>query len=212
MQRRRPFPMGPPPGYRMFSGLGGEARRATDPIGVRSDGTPGNFVDPYRENRAWGDTGSGGALTLPPPIGAYPAAGVLGVPTTPFGVILGPDGNPLKWKNPTTFATVPVLAVTTVNPPTPSATPVLSLNYSRNALSIQNNSVAPTAGDVAPTMYVGFNAAPQIGTSLALAPLQGIAWDIICPRDSIFIIFGPFTNTGGSVVIQGTVVQGTYSP
>lgn len=214
MNRRRPFPIGqPPPGYRVFRGLGGESHRSTDPIGIRPDGTPGNFVDPYQENRAWGNTGAGGGFVAPPLIGGGPGIGLPpGLATTPFGIILGPDGKPLLWKNPTTFASVPIIATTAANPPTPSPNPVLSLNYARNLLTIQNNSIAPTAGDIAPTMYVGFNAAPQIGISLGLAPGVGITYDVICPRDSIYIIFGTFTNTGGSVVIFGTIVQGTYSP
>ena len=117
------------------------------------------------------------------------------------------------WTNPTSFATVPI------NAQTGSGSPVLSLNYQRNALIIQNGSTASIAGDVAPTLYIGFNAQPQIGGSLALgpgqvigSPGQGIAWDVITPRDSIYVAFGPFINTSGSVVIQGCVIQGTYSP
>lgn len=110
------------------------------------------------------------------------------------------------WSNPTTFASVPI------NASTNTQTPILAQNYQRNALIIQNGSLATVAGDVAPTLYVGFNAQPQVGGALALPPGVGVVFDIICPRDAIFIAFGPFTNTGGSVVIQGVVLTGTYSP
>lgn len=226
MQRRR-YPIGspPPPGFRHFgtpggnplfrlSGLAGESHRSSDGVGINPNGDVGPLIADYNERTAWGTGGPGGAgVSSPPPVGAFPSlTGLVGVSTTPFGVILGPDGKPFKWTNPTTFASVPILASTAVNPPTPSATPVLSLNYARNALTVQNNSTATVAGDVAPTMYVGFNAAPQIGISFALAPGVGHSWDIQTPRDSIFIIFGAFANAGASVVIQGVVVQGTYSP
>jgi hypothetical protein len=94
---------------------------------------------------------------------------------------------------------------------TPQQTPVLSLNMQRNALIIQNNSTA-TAPDTAPTFYIGFNAQPQIGLNLAVAPGVGILLDIICPRDSVYVTIGPFVNGGGTVVVQGAIVQGTYAP
>jgi hypothetical protein len=214
MQRRRPpFPMGPPPGYRRFAGLGGNVHRTNDPVAVNPDGTPGSFFDTYSEDQAWGQGQGGGAISTPPLIGGGPVTGLpFGITTVPFGTILGPDGKPILWKNPTSVASVPIQASTAVNPPPIAPTPVLSLNYARNLLIIQNNSVAPTAGDVAPTLFVAFNAQPQLGFSLGLPPGVGITFDIICPRDSVFVAWGTFSNAGASVVIQGVVVQGTYSP
>lgn len=144
-----------------------------------------------------GGSGSVAASTAqtadPSATGYLPASG-------PFGESDRP------WTNPTTFATVPI------NASTNTQVPVLTQNYQRNALIIQNGSLATVAGDVAPTLYVNFNASPQVGSALALPPGVGIAWDVITPRDSIYIAFGPFINTGSSVVIQGAVITGTFSP
>jgi hypothetical protein len=115
----------------------------------------------------------------------------------PFGISI------IKWRNPTTMQSVPILGNT------PNNTPVLSLNMARNALIIQNNSTA-TSPDVPPTFYVGFNAQPQVGLSLAVIPLSGILFDIITPRDSIYVLVAG--GVGVSVVTQGVVVQGTYAP
>jgi hypothetical protein len=126
--------------------------------------------------------------------------------TTGYLPASGPYGESDRpWSNPTTFATVPI------NASTNTQVPVLTQNYQRNALIIQNGSLA-TSPDVAPTLYVNFNAQPQVGSALALPPGVGVAFDIITPRDSIYIAFGPFINTGSSVMIQGAVIAGTYSP
>jgi hypothetical protein len=99
---------------------------------------------------------------------------------------------------------VPIIASTPIN------VPVLSLNDQRNGLLIQNNSTA-TSPDVAATFYIGFNAQPQAGLAVAVLPNGGgVLFDIICPRDAIYVLV--FGNTGASSVVQGAVVQGTYSP
>jgi hypothetical protein len=214
--RRRPQGI-PQEFYRLkpFRGLSGNTHRNAEDYGVSRAGTPGNPVDPYTEQPPTWGTGAAGMspVEMPPLIGGGPAPqGGAGLLTAPFGTLLGPDGKPILWKNPTSVASFPIQASTAVNPPPISPTPVLSLNYARNLLVIQNNSVAPTAGDVAPTLYIGFNAQPLIGFSIGLAPGVGITFDIICPRDSVFVAWGTFSNAGASVVIQGVVMQGTYSP
>ena len=168
------------------------------------NGTPGNlFQGDYDEHGAWGTADSGsGAVTYPvdPSAPMVPAPG----PETydpgisiPFGISI------IKWRNPTTMQSVPILVSTPVN------TPVLSLNMQRNALLIQNNSTA-TSPDVPPTFYVGFNSQPQVGLSLAVPPLTGIFFDIITPRDAIYILQAG--GAGASQLVQGVVLQGTYAP
>jgi hypothetical protein len=198
---------------RSFAGFGATSHRSSEAFALTQTGTPGNLLDSYSEDMAWGQGQEGGAIAAPPLIGGGPAVGpITGLLNAPFGTILGPDGVPIQWKNPTSVANFPIQASTAVNPPPISPLPVLSLNYARNLLVIQNNSVAPTAGDVAPTLFVAFNAQPQLGFALGLPPGVGITFDIICPRDSVFVAWGTFSNAGASVVIQGVVVQGTYSP
>lgn len=170
-----------------------------------TSGSVGPLLPGYDEGSVWnppgiangGGSGSVAASTAqtadPSSTGYLPAS-------SPFGESDRP------WTNPTTFATVPINASTNVN------VPVLTQNYQRNALIIQNGSLATVAGDVAPTLYVNFNASPQVGSALALPPGVGIAWDVVTPRDSIYIAFGPFINTGSSVVIQGAVITGTFAP
>lgn len=169
-----------------------------------SSGGPGPLVDPYTEADGVFNSGGGGgsaAATTSQSTAATPNPSVTGYmpASNPYGE------SDRSWTNPSTFATVPI------NAQTNTQVPVLSQNYRRNALIIQNGSTA-TGTDVAPTLYIGFNAQPLVGSALALAPGQGIAWDIITPRDSIYIAFGPFVNTGSSVKIQGAVVTSTFSP
>ena len=84
------------------------------------------------------------------------------------------------------------------------------MNFQRNMLVIQNNSTA-TAPDTTPVFYIGFNApVSSAGFGLALAAGIGITFDIICPRDSIFVLQAG--GGGASLVVAGVVVQGTYAP
>jgi hypothetical protein len=184
-----------------LGGLGhvGERRPEGFPL---STGAPGScFPGEYSENEIWG-TPNNGPVTAPiDPSTPIPHEDGLtqfdpGI-SLPFGVSV------IRWKNPTTFQSVPILASTS------ATVPVLSLNMDRNALLIQNNSTA-TAPDVAPTFFVGFNAQPQAGLSLAVLPLSGILFDIITPRDSIYILIAG--GSGVSQIIQGAIVQGTYAP
>jgi len=115
----------------------------------------------------------------------------------PFGISIR------QWQNPTTMQSVPINSSTSITQP------VLSLNMRRNGLVIQNNSTA-TAPDIAPTFWIGFNAQPQVGVSLSLAPGAGLLFDIITPRDSIYIL--PAGGVGASAVTQGVIVQATYAP
>lgn len=206
------IPLSPPPMQsrrRAFRGFGDTPN---------ASGAAGPLMDPYNEQGIWNppatnNGGSDGGFVPPgTPLpndsdgtGITPAA-------TPSPAQQGrlPISSPYgesdrTWTNPTTFATIPI------NQHTNITVPVVSQNYQRNALLIQNLSTA-TLPDTAPTLYIGFNAQPQIGSALGLLPGQGIAFDIITPRDSIFVGFGPFVDTGGSTIVQGSVVVGTYSP
>ena len=168
------------------------------------DGTPGSATWPYTENLEYGNTQGSGMLSpaaiTPPAIGQpppMPSTDMLDMISVPFGA------SQRDWNNPTTYATIPLLAGATGV--------ILQLNYKRNSLIIQNTSTA-TSPDVAPTLYVGFNVQPAVGASLALPPGLGFYWSASdCPpRDAINVVFGP--STGASVVVSGCVIQGTYSP
>lgn len=193
---------------RRFTGLGGLGGSNASDRGGRTfpgpNGGPGAEMI-YDETELWGTNGPAGASAItaptdpstpqPPPVDTIQQfdPGI----SIPFGVSI------IKWRNPSTFQSVPIL------PSTPSNVPVLSLNMQRNALIVQNNSTA-TSPDVAPNFYIGFNAQPQQGLALTLAPGAGILFDIICPRDAIYVLIAG--GTGASQIIQGAVVQGTYAP
>lgn len=188
-----------------FQGLGGLGGSNSTERGGQGfpagDGGPGAGMV-YDETYIWGTNNPGGQVVAP----IDPSAATIqdqgpqifnpGI-SLPFGVSIIP------WRNPTTFQSVPILASTPIN------VPVLSLNMRRNALTIQNNSTA-TAPDVPPTFWIGFNAQPQVGLALGLAPGAGILFDIITPRDAIYVLVAG--GVGASVVVQGVVVQGTYAP
>lgn len=199
---------------RAFQGLGGPAARSGGTAGAfpSPDGSPGSLVYPYQERTPiYGDSGySGGgplAVTDPPVLDLTNTAPVPAPPvdtgTTADGLSVPFGASVVQWQNPTTLQSVPILAAQS------ATNPVLSLNLKRNLLLIQNNSSATGAGNTAPTFYVGFNSQAQVGLSLALAPGAGILYDIICPRDSVFI-----TIAGGAGVftVAGVVQQGTYAP
>jgi hypothetical protein len=182
-----------------FGSLGTADRHTTFPT---PEGTPGNlFQGDYDERDVWGGPAGGSVVTptdpgVVAPVDVGPQTFDPGL-SIPFGVSIIP------WRNPTTMQSVPIIAAT------PANVPVLSLNMERNALIVQNNSTA-TSPDVAPTFYIGFNSQPQVGFSLAVPPLSGILFDIITPRDAVYIAIAG--GTGVSVVTQGIVMQGTYAP
>lgn len=168
------------------------------------DGSPGSFVYPYGERKPVLGEGADGGVSAPPILGlpgvgsSAPAGGATGGISTPYGE------SGLPWSNPTTFQLVPILATT------PANIPVLSLNLKRNMLLIQNNSSASGTGNTAPTFYIAFNAQAQVGVSLALLPGgNGILFDIICPRDSVYLTIA---GGAGTYTVSGCVGQGTYSP
>jgi hypothetical protein len=203
---------GVPPNMPPRGGLGDYSRM---PGTSGADGSP---VWPYGENGIWGDGSQTTDVTAPlsPALASQPnPASPTGNPrsgggrsaSTPYGEADRP------WYNPTTYSTVPILGITTGGNPQ-SPLPALSGNLKRNSLIIQNSSTATVAGDIAPTIYIGFNNQPQVGASLVLTPGLGFYWSAAdCPpRDSIYILIGTYVNTGLSVVIAGCVVQGTYDP
>lgn len=160
-------------------------------------GQPPARIDPYGETgQVWNPASLIGGQ--PNPAGLLP-------PPSPSATPLAPVGD---WYNPTTYAT---LALNATNVFPQQQTSLLAGNARRNSLIIQNQSTA-TSPDVAPTFYVDFNQQPTVGGSLALPPGFGFYWSVSdCPpRDTIYLLGGPFS--GGSVVIQGCCIQGTYSP
>jgi hypothetical protein len=157
------------------------------------NGEPTSGYYPYDESALWGNGGPAGAV-LP---------GTSSDPNLPASAPTGSVAPP--WSNPDTFAQVGINAATS------TSTPVLTGNSQRRSLIIQNNSTA-VFPDTTPVMYVGFNAVAQVGVSLGLSAGLGILFDFRCPRDSIYITFGPFSNGGGTTVVQGAVVQAIYSP
>lgn len=84
---------------------------------------------------------------------------------------------------------------------------LVGANEHRSLLIVQNNSTA-TSPDSAPTFFIGFGTQPNIGFDLALPPGVGFVLDVRTPSDAIYVGFGPFTNTGGTVVIQGVCKEG----
>lgn len=192
----------PPPRRRSYAGLGALSGRTADRDGAdfpAPDGTPGPMV--YDEHQVWGADPT--AVVGPPVDPSMPISPVQGPQifdpgiSIPFGISIIP------WRNPTTMQSVPILASTSISQP------VLSLNMKRNSLLIQNNSTA-TSPDVAPTFWIGFNAQPLVGFSLSLAPGAGLLFDMITPRDSIYVL--PAGGVGATAVTQGVIVQGTYAP
>jgi len=180
--------------------LGVADRHNTFPTKVGAPGNP--FQGDYDEYTIWGtnDPADGVIAPTDPLTAIAPQEGPQEFDpgmSIPFGLSI------VAWRNPTTMQSVPINAATA------TLTPVLSLNMQRNGLIIQNNSTA-TSPDIAPTFWIGFNAQPQVGLSLSLAPGAGLLFDIITPRDSIFIL--PAGGVGASAVTQGVVVQGTYAP
>jgi len=173
------------------------------------DGSDGSAVWPYAEQSPWWNVGPGGFPTLPPLIGATPA-GVLspggqgGYAPTPAPYAPSDPNSPVPWTNPCTASIVPILAST------PANVPVLSLNYQRNLLVLQNNSTA-TSPDTTPIFYINFNAqVASAGLGIALAAGIGIVFDIICPRDSVYVL--QVGGGGATLVVAGVAMQGTYAP
>jgi hypothetical protein len=87
--------------------------------------------------------------------------------------------------------------------------PVMGQNLSRGVLTLQNNSSATATGDVPPTLYIGYARAAVVGQCFALLPGVGLWLDRAVPIDAIFVAWGPYTNTSGSVVISGFAGSGS---
>jgi hypothetical protein len=125
-------------------------------------------------------------------------------PTPPVPLIAPFGQGDSGWRNPTVTHSIPIGAT--------SGGPLalLTNNLSRNLLLLQNNSTA-TFPDTAPVFYFGFGQQPVIGQGLGLAAGLGLLLDIICPRDAVYLTIGPFTNGGGTAVVQGVAVEGALS-
>lgn len=170
------------------------------------NGSPGSPFWPYSESTMWGDGSQGGASPpqAPLPVGTPPTPLTeeqQQSQSTPFGQ------SARDWTNPCTYAGLPIVSGVGV------VQGILTANYKRNSLIIQNNSTA-TSPDVAPTLYIGFNNEPGLNNgAMALPPGLGFYWGASdCPpRDNINVVFLG-GNGGASVIIAGSVIQGTYIP
>lgn len=115
---------------------------------------------------------------------------------------LGDDGTSATgYQNPNRSSTIPI------GPRTKPNLALVSINPKRTSILMQNNSVATVSGDVAPTMYFNFGAQAQVGIGIGLAPGVGLVLDNNVQADSLYVTFGPAVNTGGSVVVQGAVLE-----
>jgi hypothetical protein len=120
---------------------------------------------------------------------AYP--GKLGVDTC-----VGATG----YQNPNRSSTIPI------GPNTLPTQALVTANPKRVSILMQNNSTA-IGTDVAPTMYFNFGAQAQVGIGIGLAPGVGLVLDNNVQADSLYVTFGPQVDTGGSVVVQGAVLE-----
>jgi len=184
-------------------------------------GGPGSPLFPYSEHGVYGDgsqfsAGGTAPITQPPPDVGQPPPALTPQQLSMISTPVGQSDRP--WMNPCTYATVPLFAAIgpgVAGDPVLGQLPVLSLNYQRNALIIQNSSTADTTtGDFAPTIWIGFNASPLEEGALALPPGLGFFWGAQDPppRDSIYVLIGEYDNTNNTVVFGGCIVQGTYAP
>lgn len=105
------------------------------------------------------------------------------------------------YQNPNRSSTIPI------GPQTKPNIALVAINPKRVSILLQNNSTATTSGDVAPTMYFNFGAQAQVGIGIGLAPGVGLVLDNNVQADSLYVTLGPSVNTGGSVVVQGAVLE-----
>jgi hypothetical protein len=100
-----------------------------------------------------------------------------------------------------------------INASTSGATPIVTTNYKRNFILIQNNSTATTP-DTTPIFYVTFDSPLQgaAGLALAVPALSGIVLDAVVPSNAIYITLGTYSNGGGTANVAGVLIQGTMLP
>ena len=104
------------------------------------------------------------------------------------------------YRNRNRSATIPI------GPNTVPNKAIVGLNEKRTSILLQNNSTA-TSPDAAPTMYFNFGAQAVIGTCIGLAPGVGLVLDQNVQADALYVTLGPQVDTGGTVVIQGAVLE-----
>lgn len=84
---------------------------------------------------------------------------------------------------------------------------VLAANPQRQLLILQNTSTA-TAPDFAPAIYINFKQSAQVGAGILLPPGVGLVFDTSTPIDAVYLTYGAFLNTGGTVKISAIVGEG----
>lgn len=104
------------------------------------------------------------------------------------------------YQNPNRSATIPI------GPQTKPNIALVAINPKRVSILMQNNSAA-VSPDVAPIMYFNFGAQAQVGIGIGLAPGVGLVLDNNVQADSLYVTIGPSVNTGGTVVVQGAVLE-----
>jgi hypothetical protein len=111
------------------------------------------------------------------------------------------------YKNPCTSTTIPINAGFNG--------PLLIANPRRSLLLLQNNSFATAVGDVPPVLWFAFGrpAVPGQCQGLAAATVangigEGLVLDFKVPRDTLYVVFGPSSNGGGTVQALGSVTEG----
>jgi hypothetical protein len=97
-------------------------------------------------------------------------------------------------------ATIPITSTTASN------LALVALNQKRISILMQNNSTA-ISPDVAPYFWFNFGAIAVAGFGIGLAPGVGIVLDQNVQADALYVTIGTYTNTGGTVVIQGAVLE-----
>lgn len=121
-----------------------------------------------------------------------------------------PAPPPPGYQNPCASSTIPITSVAGS-----TGSPLLVANPRRNLLILQNNSFAAVPGDTPPVLWFSFGRPAVVGQCQGLAAAtvpfgigEGIVLDVVVPRDSLYIAFGP--SSGLSVIILGSVTEGIY--
>lgn len=161
------------------------------------------LIPPNQWDTEWTSLADGVVLNQAPP----GVGGNGGTVQTPSGPVTLPPGTPVPAAllNPNAVRS----NVVPLNAGSGGTLAILGGNAKRKLLILQNNSNATASGDTAPTFWFGLGQKATVGQSLGLAPGVGMVLDVSCPIDAIYLVIGSYSNTGGSVTINGVAVEGT---
>jgi hypothetical protein len=143
-----------------------------------------NFLLPQAYDLSWTKLGDG-VFNAYPPQAPQPADGIL--PDAVFTQVIP----------------IPYNAIV-------AQTAVVAANARRAWILIQNNSAIGAAGDVLPNLYVTYDGpvSAPFNLNLTIAPGSGIVLDRRPPLNAIYVRWGTFTNTSGTAVAGGVMMQG----